>query len=53
MRRHRSIEFAEQLGRGIASAAHDAFEEAFDGVPDGPERRFIEAMIPWMLEREA
>ena len=30
-----------------------AFEEAFDGVPDSPERRFIEAMIPWMLEREA
>ncbi|MET0902309.1 MAG: polyprenyl synthetase family protein [Acidimicrobiales bacterium] len=53
MRRHRSIEFAEHLGRGIADAAHAAFEEAFDGVPDSPERRFIEAMIPWMLEREA
>jgi geranylgeranyl diphosphate synthase type II len=53
MRRHRSIEFAEDLGRGIAAAAHTAFEEAFDGVPDTPERRFIEAMIPWMLEREA
>ena len=53
MRRHRSIEFAEQLGRGIASAAHAAFEEAFDRVPESPERRFIEAMIPWMLEREA
>ena len=53
MRRHRSIEFAEHLGRGIASAAHAAFEEAFDGVPEGPERAFIEAMIPWMLEREA
>jgi geranylgeranyl diphosphate synthase type II len=53
MRRHRSIEFAEQLGRGIADAAHGAFEDAFDGVPDGPERRFVEAMIPWMLEREA
>jgi geranylgeranyl diphosphate synthase type II len=53
MRRHRSIEFAEQLGRGIADAAHGAFEEAFDGVLDGPERRFLEAIIPWMLEREA
>ena len=53
MRRHRSIEFAQQLGRGIADAAHGAFEEAFEGVPDGPERRFVEAMIPWMLEREA
>ena len=53
MRRHRSIEFAEQLGRGIANAAHTAFEEAFDGVADGPERRFIEGMIPWMLERDA
>ena len=53
MRRHRSIEFAEHLGRGIADAAHTAFEEAFDGVADSPERRFIEGVIPWMLEREA
>ncbi|HJR24697.1 MAG TPA: polyprenyl synthetase family protein [Acidimicrobiales bacterium] len=53
MQRHGSLEFAADFARGIAGAAHGAFEEAFAGVPDGEDRRFIEAMIPWMLERRA
>jgi geranylgeranyl diphosphate synthase type II len=53
MRRHGSIEFAQALGRGIADAAHSAFEEAFADVRDSPDRRFVEALIPWMLERQS
>ena len=53
MRRHGSLEFASEFARGIAEAAHGAFEEAFSEVPDGPDRAFIEAMIPWMLDRAA
>ena len=53
MRRHGSLDFAAHFAQGIADAAHGAFEEAFAGVPDGEDRRFIEALIPWMLERTA
>lgn len=53
MHRHGSIEFAAQFAHGIADAAHGAFEDAFGGVADGEDRRFIEAMIPWMLDRTA
>jgi hypothetical protein len=53
MRRHGSLEFAGEFAQGIADAAHSAFEEAFADVPDGDDRRFIEALIPWMLDRTA
>ena len=53
MRRHGSIDFAREFGLGIASAAEDAFETAFADVPDSPERRFVQELIAWMLERDA
>jgi hypothetical protein len=53
MNRHGSIEYASTFAQGIADAAHAAFEEAFAGVPEGDDRRFIEALIPWMLERRS
>jgi geranylgeranyl diphosphate synthase type II len=53
MVRHGSIEFATEFARGIADAAHGAFEVAFAGAVDGEDRAFVEAMIPWMLDRRA
>ena len=53
MRRYGSMDFARAFGLGIAEAATDAFEVAFDNVPDSPERRFIHDLIAWMLERDA
>jgi anthranilate/para-aminobenzoate synthase component I len=53
MRNYGSIEFARAFGQGIAEAATDAFEVAFAGIPDSPERRFVHALIAWMLERES
>jgi geranylgeranyl diphosphate synthase, type II len=53
MRSHGSIDFAREFGLGIASAAEEAFETAFDDVPDSPERQFVHQLIGWMLEREA
>ena len=53
MVRHGSIDFAAEFAQGIADAAHGAFEVAFAAVPDGDDRAFIEAMIPWMLDRTA
>jgi geranylgeranyl diphosphate synthase type II len=53
MHRHGSIEFATAFAAGIAGAAHTAFEEAFAAVPPSADRDFVEALIPWMLDRAA
>ena len=46
-----SIEFAAAYARGIAGAALDAFEEAFPPATTGPDRDFVQALVPYMLER--
>jgi geranylgeranyl diphosphate synthase type II len=51
MAEHGSIDFAVAYGRGIAAAARAAFVPAFAGVPPSPHRRFLEAVVPYMLER--
>lgn len=48
---HGSIAFAEEFARGIATSAAVSFENAFAAVPDSPARRFLAAMIPYMVER--
>ena len=48
-----SISYASAYAQGIASAALDAFEEAFAGVPDSGDRDFIRALVPYMLQRRA
>jgi hypothetical protein len=49
---HGSLEFAVQFGQGVA-AAYEAFSEAFADVPPSPHRDFVEAIVPYMLERPA
>ncbi len=51
--RYESVEFARAYASGIASTAHEAFEEAFDRVPEGPDRGFVRALIPYMLGRRS
>jgi geranylgeranyl diphosphate synthase type II len=46
-----SIFFAAEYARGIASAALDAFEEAFAAATPGPDRDFVRALVPYMLDR--
>ncbi|MFI5043910.1 MAG: polyprenyl synthetase family protein [Acidimicrobiales bacterium] len=53
MLRHRSIDFAAEFADGIAGSARDAFEVAFASATDNEGSRFIEALIPYMLERIA
>jgi geranylgeranyl diphosphate synthase, type II len=48
-----SIAFAAAYARGIASAALDAFEEAFAPAVVGPDRDFVRALVPYMLDRRA
>ena len=52
MERHGSIEYAAEYAAGIAAAAHDAFELAFAAAPPSEDRRFVEQLIAYMLERE-
>jgi geranylgeranyl diphosphate synthase type II len=52
MRRHGSIEFAREFSRGVAAAAREAFDAAFDGIPPSEDLRFIEELIPYMLDRD-
>ena len=46
-----SIEFAAAYARGIAGAALDAFEAAFEPAVEGPDRDFVQALVPYMLDR--
>jgi geranylgeranyl diphosphate synthase, type II len=53
MVRHGSLDFAHQFGQGVATAAYQAFHEAFADVPPSASRDFIEGLIPYMLARSA
>lgn len=46
-----SITFAAEYAHGIAGAALDTFEEAFASAAPGPDRDFVRALVPFMLER--
>jgi geranylgeranyl diphosphate synthase type II len=46
-----SIAFAAAYARGIAGAALDAFEAAFAPATAGPDRDFVWALVPYMLDR--
>jgi geranylgeranyl diphosphate synthase, type II len=51
MESYGSIEFAAAYARGIAGAALDAFEVAFEPAEEGPDRDFVRALVPYMLDR--
>jgi geranylgeranyl diphosphate synthase, type II len=48
-----SIAFAAAYARGIAGAALEAFESAFAPATAGPDRDFVRAAVPYMLDRRA
>ena len=48
-----SIEFAAAYAKGIAGAALQAFETAFATAEPGPDRDFIGAVVPYMVDRRA
>ena len=51
MDRYGSIDFAVEYAEGIAGSASVAFDEAFAGAGSGEGRDFVQALIPYMLER--
>jgi geranylgeranyl diphosphate synthase type II len=48
-----SIAFAAEYAHGIAGAALDTFEAAFASAAPGPDRDFVRALVPYMLDRRA
>jgi geranylgeranyl diphosphate synthase, type II len=48
-----SIDFAAAYAEGIAGAALGAFEAAFTPTTAGPDRDFVRALVPYMLDRRA
>jgi geranylgeranyl diphosphate synthase type II len=51
MHDHGSIEHARAFASGIAEAAHGAFDDAFATAPPSEDRRFVEGLISFMLDR--
>jgi geranylgeranyl diphosphate synthase type II len=51
--RYGCIEFAQAYAAGIASAAAEAFEDAFAAAEPGPDRDFVRALVPYMLGRRS
>jgi geranylgeranyl diphosphate synthase type II len=46
-----SIAFAAAYAQGIAGAALQAFETAFEPATAGPDMDFVRALVPYMLDR--
>jgi geranylgeranyl diphosphate synthase type II len=48
-----SIDFTQAYAQGIASAAHDALDEAFGGVEASEATVLLRSLIPFMLDRRS
>jgi len=53
LRRHGSIEYAQQASRELAMAAVGEFETAFAGTQDEEAKQFIRRILDYVVEREA
>jgi geranylgeranyl diphosphate synthase type II len=45
------IDYARQVAQGLAGAAEHEFTQLYDGLPDSRDKRFIEALPAWVIER--
>ena len=51
MDRHGSIDHARTVAQALVGAAHHEFDQVYGPLPDSRDKRFIAALIPWVLER--
>lgn len=51
MDRHDCIGYARKVAHGLAGAARREFRTVFGALPDTRDRRFIEALPSWVIER--
>jgi geranylgeranyl diphosphate synthase type II len=46
-----SIDYARQVAHGLAGAARYEFKDLYGHLPDSRDKRFIEALPAWVIER--
>lgn len=51
MDRYGCIEYARQIAHGLAGAALHEYSLLYAGLPDSRDKRFIEEMVTWVIER--
>lgn len=45
------VDYARQIAHGLAGAALHEYSLLFGGLPDSRDKRFLEALVTWTLER--
>jgi geranylgeranyl diphosphate synthase type II len=45
------IEYGRQVAHGLAGAAQHEFQIAYGDLPDSRDKRFLESLTTWVLER--
>jgi geranylgeranyl pyrophosphate synthase len=53
LRRHGSIDYAQQASRDLAAAAANEFETAFDGARNEEAKTFVRHIVDYVVERNA
>jgi geranylgeranyl diphosphate synthase type II len=48
---HGCGDYARRLAHGLAGAALHEYSRAFDGVPEGRDKRFVKGLVTWVFER--
>jgi geranylgeranyl diphosphate synthase type II len=51
MQRYDCIEYGRQFAHGLAGAARHEFAVAFGSLPESRDKRFIDALPAWVIER--
>ncbi len=51
MDKYDCVEYARQIAHGLAGAAFQEFSELSAGLPDSRDKRFLEEMVTWVIER--
>lgn len=50
---HGCIEYARQIAQGLGGAALHEYSLLFSGLPDSRDKRFLEEIVPWVIERNS
>jgi geranylgeranyl diphosphate synthase type II len=45
------IDYARQVAQGLAGAARHEFATVYGPLPDSRDKRFLEALPDWVIER--
>ncbi len=51
MEEHECIEYARRIAQGLAGAALHKFSLLAAGLPDSRDKKFLEQMATWVIER--